>query len=80
MQLNKLKYIMLAMNFYSGRAINSGSNDAVLSRSTTQLYEEPVRSGGENYELTQCPAYESVTCTSKPQPTELQVDLDSDYI
>ena len=43
-----------------------------------QVYEDPDKLGSRglgNYELTQCPAYESTT--SKPQPTE--VNHDNDY-
>ena len=43
-----------------------------------QVYEDPDKLGNKgqgNYELTQCPAYESTT--SKPQPTE--VNHDNDY-
>ena len=43
-----------------------------------QVYEDPDKLGNNgqgNYELTQCPAYESTT--SKSQPTE--VNHDNDY-
>ena len=39
------------------------------------VYEEPDKlasSGQGNYELTQCPAYESTTSKPQPQPTEVQ--------
>ena len=39
------------------------------------VYEEPDKlagSGQLNYELTQCPAYESTTSKPQPQPTEDQ--------
>ena len=40
-----------------------------------QVYEDPDKLGNKgqgNYELTQCPAYESTT--SKPQPTNVNHD------
>ena len=50
---------------------DSLSNDLVQSKDTTQVYEDPDKldnRGQGNYELTQCPAYESTT--SKPQPAQ----------
>ena len=61
------------------RRSRAGQNDLVLSKYVSQVYEDPDQlcsSGQGNYELTQCPAYESTT--RNLQPTE--VDQDSDYI
>ena len=49
----------------------TAKNGMTPSRDTAQVYEDPDKLGSRgqgNYELTQCPAYESTT--SKPQPTE----------
>ena len=51
--------------------IRRTAENGITSRDTTQVCEDPDKldsSGQGNYELTQCPAYESTT--SKPQPTE----------
>ena len=64
------------------RRPRAGQNDLVVPKHKqiiSQVYEDPDKlcsSGQGNYELTQCPAYESTT-SSKPQPTE--VDQNSDY-
>ena len=49
----------------------AAKNGMTPSRDTTQVYEDPDKFGSRsrgNYELTQCPVYESTTV--KPQPTE----------
>ena len=56
----------------------AGKND--LDQSPTQLYEDPDKltsRGQGNYELTQCPAYESIT--TKPELPPTQVDQSSHY-
>ena len=70
-----------SFNYYYYRKSRARGNGLIWSRvDTTQLYEDPDKLGSRgqgNYELTQCPAYESTT--TKPQPV-MEVDQDSDYV
>ena len=63
-----------------GKRLRDGGSKISEPKKITvdQVYEDPDKLGNNvqgNYELTQCPAYESTT--SKPQPTE--VNHDNDY-
>ena len=56
------------------RKAGKHSND-LPEISTYTVYEEPDKlasSSQGNYELTQCPAYESTTSKTQAQPTEAQ--------
>ena len=59
------------------RKRRAGKDSFDLPENMSQsVYEEPDKlassSGQGNYELTQCPAYESTTSKPQPQPTEAQ--------
>ena len=52
-------------------------DELIVSKNMSQLYEDPDQLGSRgrgNYELTQCPAYESTT--TKPHPPEVEESND----
>ena len=65
-----------ATNVYRKEKSRSSKTSTDWSENMTQLvYEEPDKlasSGQGNYELTECPAYESTTSKPHPQPTETE--------
>ena len=62
------------------RKRKSGKNDLDQPiNMVTQLYEDPDKltsRGQRNYELTQCPAYESTTTKPEPPPSRAQTEVE----
>ena len=74
------KYIHLFIYSLRKRRVRKNDLDQSTNNMPTELYEDPDKltsRGQGNYELTQCPAYESTT--TKPQPRPTGVDQSSYY-
>ena len=59
------------------RRRRAGKDELIVSKNMSQSYEDPDQLGSRgrgNYELTQCPAYESTTI--KPHPPEVEENND----